>query len=83
MDIESDEIHACYSPDFICTLSSDGNYYCFTSEEGDMENVIIMYGTEMIEGTDDPKKLVYKSTGYIGHACDVPVATYLWDAMGD
>lgn len=83
MDMESDEIHACDSPDFICTLNSDGNYYCFISEEGDMENVIIMYGKDLVEGTDDPKKLVYKSNGYMGHPCDVPVATYLWDAMGD
>jgi len=83
MDIESDAIHACDSPEFICTLSSDGNFYCFTSEEGDLQNVIIMFGKELVQGTDDPKKLVYKSTGYMGHPCDVPVATYLWDAMGD
>lgn len=83
MDIASDATHACDSPEFICTLNLDGNYYCFTSEKGDMDNVIVMFGKEIVEGTDDPKKLVFKSTNYMGHACDVPVASYLWNAIGD
>ncbi len=54
----------------------------YLGEEGDHENVIIVYENPLNE-EQMPSKIVVKSTLYGGHFCEIEPATYLFSPVGD
>lgn len=79
---ESTQTFACEDYEFNCTKNKDGNYYYYFGEEGDNENVIIVYANPLNE-EQMPSKIVVKSTLYDGHFCEIMPATYLFEPIGD
>lgn len=82
MEIESSGNFACDNFDFYCIKQNDGNYYFYLGEDGDQENMVVVYANEQNEEGYPSKILVKSNTGGF-HPCDLKAATYVFTLIGD